>query len=78
MSLKFSDAVITPPLINEKRLHGTEHGRSGNTFTSISFTIELHANVSFGGILQDVIKVFRPVFFLRRSASDVVFQAYKH
>lgn len=78
MPLKFPDAVITPPLINEKMLHGTEHGRSVNTFMSINLAIELHSIVSFGGILQDVIKVFRSVFFLSRSASDVVFKGYKH
>lgn len=78
MPLKFPDAAITPPLINEKMLHGAEHGRSVNTFMSINLAIELHSIVSFGGILQDVIKVFRSVFFLRRSASDVVFKGYKH
>lgn len=61
--------------MKEKIQHRAERGLLVNTFMSIN--LEFHSIVSFGGIPQDVIKVFRSVFFLRRSASDV-FQGYKH
>lgn len=64
--------------MNEKIQRGTEHGLLVNTFMSINLAEEFHSIVSFGGIPQDVIKVFRSVFFLRRPASDVVFKGDKH